>query len=83
MGAMRGKVPVMGVWRGDAGEFEPESEDESEPETDSERRRPSMGIGSEWGALLFSMGMAGVVKQTIYSVTSRRDRDGTVRQEGA
>ena len=62
MGAMRGKVPVMGVWRGDAGEFEPESEDESEPETDSERRRPSMGIGSECGALLFSMGMAGVVK---------------------
>ena len=55
-------VEREGVWRGDAGEFEPESEDESEPETDSERRRRSMGIGSEWGALLFSMGMAGAVK---------------------
>ncbi len=55
MGAMRGKVPVTGVWRGDAGEFEPESDDESEPEPDSERRRPPMGMGSECGTLLFSL----------------------------
>ena len=53
MGAMRGKVPDAGVGRGEAGE----ADESDESETDSERRRPSMGMGSECGTFFSLEGM--------------------------
>ena len=56
MGAMRGKAPEMGDCRGDTGEVDPESEEESDM-VDSERRRLSIGIGSECGMFFSLEGM--------------------------
>ena len=52
IGATRGRAPEAGVWTGDAGETDPESE-ELESESEPERLRAwPIGMGSERGSLL-------------------------------